>query len=175
MAATRREKGARTRSPRLNWANEVYDRMSYGDAGRASRRAGISALRRWLGGGERCLVSLSGLPRNRHGAPQGCNCVFGSASRALRSPCCAVLCCAMRPIRVPQIKQVLATASGPSPAGGSSAPLWGSLEEPPDSAAAAATLVLSPMQRAILVTMQTDPGEPRGGIPGGPVARGVKG
>ncbi|GIL54914.1 hypothetical protein Vafri_10612, partial [Volvox africanus] len=80
----------------------------------------------------------------------------GSVSERVQLPVQHILSDEMQRL-LEQIKQILATAAGPAAGGGKGA-LWGELGEPAGASAAAASLVLTPMQRAILVTMQTDPG-----------------
>ncbi|GIL82888.1 hypothetical protein Vretimale_8389 [Volvox reticuliferus] len=80
----------------------------------------------------------------------------GSVSERVQLPVQHILSDEMQRL-LEQIKQILATAAGPAAGGGEGA-LWGDLGEPAGASAAAASLVLTPMQRAILVTMQTDPG-----------------
>ncbi|KXZ53652.1 hypothetical protein GPECTOR_6g569 [Gonium pectorale] len=58
-----------------------------------------------------------------------------------------------------QYKQILAAPVAPPATGGNNETLWGSVDEGAGGAASsAAPLVLSPMQRAVLTSMQTDPG-----------------
>ncbi|GLI67285.1 hypothetical protein VaNZ11_011470 [Volvox africanus] len=80
----------------------------------------------------------------------------GSVSERVQLPVQHILSDEMQRL-LEQIKQILATAAGPAAGIGEGA-LWGELGEPACASAAAASLVLTPMQRAILVTMQTDPG-----------------
>ncbi|GLC67259.1 hypothetical protein PLESTF_000534400 [Pleodorina starrii] len=87
----------------------------------------------------------------------------GSVSERVQLPVQHILSDEMQRL-LEQIKQILGTAAGPVAAAGGGGgegggALWGSMDDGSGSSAAAAcVLVLSPMQRAILVTMQTDPG-----------------